>query len=82
LTENANRKFAAATARIECCPYKLDCADKSVLQFPRLAVNPTRGKLAKFHVAKGRVHFLSRIEYRNYYLVKMRAVFASRNSKT
>lgn len=35
VTENANRKSAVATARIECCPYKLDYADKSVLQFPR-----------------------------------------------
>jgi len=54
VTENANRKFVAVTTWIECCPYKLDYADNSVLQFPRRStrVNPTRGKLAKFHIVK------------------------------
>lgn len=30
VTENANRKFVAVTARIECCPYKPNYADNSV----------------------------------------------------
>lgn len=61
VTENANRKSTTATARIECCPYKLDYSPiRMYCSFPdgRLAVNLTRGKLAKFYVAKDRVHFL------------------------
>jgi len=70
VTENANRKSAAGSGANRMLSLRTrPRQQETYCSFlnGRIAVNPTRGRLAKFHVAKDRVHFRPTSAYRNYH---------------